>query len=100
MHKIISRHLAVIAVLAVVFIPGSGHQAIAAQYSTDQTSPEKMIVDLVIARPIGIAVTAIGTVFFIASLPFSALGGNTKEAARELVGFPAYFTFQRPLGHF
>jgi len=57
-----------------------------------------MMFDLVILRPLGLAGTAVGTVFFVASLPFSVLGGNTGEAAEKLVLEPAKFTFARPLG--
>jgi hypothetical protein len=39
-----------------------------------------------------------GTAFFIASIPFSALSGNANEAFHELVIDPARFTFKRPLG--
>lgn len=63
-----------------------------------QGSAEAMIGDLLILRPIGIAVTALGAAVFIVSLPFSVLGGNTKDAFHELVVDPARFTFNRPLG--
>jgi hypothetical protein len=32
------------------------------------------------------------------SLPFSAMGGNTKTAFNKMVADPAAFTFKRPLG--
>ena len=57
-----------------------------------------MIFDLVLLRPLGLAATVIGTAFFVVSLPFSALGGNTGEAAKKLVVEPAKYTFSRPLG--
>jgi hypothetical protein len=59
-----------------------------------------MIFDLVLARPLGIAATVVGWTTFIASLPFTALGGNVGEAAQKLVVAPAVFTFGRPLGRF
>jgi hypothetical protein len=40
-----------------------------------------------------------GSIAFVLSLPFSALGGNVGEAAEKLVVDPAMFTFARPLGH-
>jgi hypothetical protein len=40
-----------------------------------------------------------GSVVFVLSLPFSALGGNVGEAADKLVVDPARYTFVRPLGH-
>ena len=63
-------------------------------------SGEAMIADLVFVRPLGIVAVAVGSVFFIVSLPFSLLGGNSKEAATKLVYDPANFTFSRPLGDF
>ena len=57
-----------------------------------------MAADLVIARPLGLAATVLGTVVFVASLPFQALAGNVSDPARRLVVEPASFTFTRPLG--
>ena len=57
-----------------------------------------MMFDLVILRPLGLAATVIGTAFFVVSLPFSILGGNTGEAAKKLMVEPAKYTFTRPLG--
>lgn len=59
---------------------------------------ETMTADILVARPLGIAATAAGAVLFVISLPFSLLGGNTPQAAYELVGLPAQVTFARPLG--
>lgn len=68
------------------------------QVPRDQSTAEEMVVDLLLLRPLGLVATVVGTAFFIASLPFSALGGNTKEAFHRLVVDPARFTFNRPLG--
>jgi hypothetical protein len=57
-----------------------------------------MMFDLVILRPLGLAATVVGTAFFVVSLPFSILGGNTGEAAKKLMVEPAKYTFTRPLG--
>ena len=57
-----------------------------------------MIADFALVRPLGIVACVLGTGFFIVSLPFSALGGNTKEVGKKLVKEPAQFTFARPLG--
>ena len=56
--------------------------------------------DALIVRPLGICATILGVGLFVISLPFSALGGNVKEAGKKLVVAPAKFTFQRPLGEF
>jgi hypothetical protein len=51
-------------------------------------------------RSLGIAATAVGTVFYVLSLPFSLAGGNEAEARQKLMADPAGYTFMRPLGEF
>ena len=69
------------------------------QYVTgEDRNAVSMMFDLVVLRPLGLVATVVGTAFFIVSLPFSALGGNTGEAANKLVVAPAKYTFSRPLG--
>ena len=63
-------------------------------------SPEAMGVDFIAARPLGLVSTLGGTVVFLVSWPFSALGGNSAEAWNTLVVTPAEYTFHRPLGDF
>ena len=57
-----------------------------------------MVTDLVLVRPVMLAITAVGGVFYVASLPFSLLGGNAGQAADTLVVQPAANTFVRCLG--
>jgi len=59
-----------------------------------------MMGDLVVMRPLGIAATVVGSVFYVLSLPFSLAGGNEEEARQKLVKDPAGYTFTRPLGDF
>ena len=59
-----------------------------------------MMGDLVVMRPLGIAATAVGAVFYVLSLPFSLAGGNEPEARQKLMADPAGYTFSRPLGEF
>jgi hypothetical protein len=44
--------------------------------------------------------TAVGSVFYVISLPFSLLGANSGEAMGALIKDPAAYTFKRPLGEF
>ncbi|WP_271410130.1 multidrug transporter [Pseudomonas sp. Q1-7] len=67
-------------------------------YTADAPTGYRMAGDIVIARPLLLGATIIGTGLFIISLPFSALGGNVEEAAQELVVVPAKETFVRCLG--
>ena len=57
-----------------------------------------MIGDLLVVRPLGIVVTAVGSIAYVISLPFSLAGGNEEEARQKLVIEPAEYTFTRPLG--
>lgn len=59
-----------------------------------------MGVDALVVRPLGLVSTIGGSVLFILSSPFSAVGGNIDEAWDLLVAEPARYTFKRPLGHF
>lgn len=69
-------------------------------YREDRPSAAAMAVDAVAIRPLGVVATVLGTGLFVVSLPFSAIGGNTEEAAQTLIGEPAKVTFKRPLGEF
>lgn len=60
----------------------------------------QMIGDALVARPLGLCATIIGSVVFVVSLPFSASGGNVKPVFDRLMADPALFTFNRPLGQF
>lgn len=64
----------------------------------DEPTGGEMMLDAVVARPIGVATTVLGAAAFFVSLPFSALGGNVSEAAHKLVLEPGRETFVRCLG--
>jgi len=68
--------------------------------AVEKNSSEVMTVDIILVRPLGLVATLCGSVIFLVSSPFSAMGGNTQEAWDVLVAEPAEFTFKRPLGHF
>lgn len=72
--------------------------ALASGYVEDRPSPEAMLVDGVVVRPLGLGATVVGIATWIVTLPFSLLGGNVGEAADTLIVAPAEFTFRRPLG--
>lgn len=59
-----------------------------------------MAVDLILVRPLGIAATVIGTAGFLIALPFTVPTGSAGETAREWIGAPLEYTFNRPLGDF
>lgn len=57
-----------------------------------------MFGDAILARPLLFAITLGGTATFVASLPFTVMGGNVEEAAKTLVVGPAKSTFTRCMG--
>jgi hypothetical protein len=69
-----------------------------AQDVEEEPSPLAMAGDMLIARPIGVAITGVGLVLYVVSLPFSLAGGNAGEAGKALVVGPAEATFVRCLG--
>lgn len=72
--------------------------SMAAPSDDEGTTAAAMVVDAAVVRPVMFGVTVLGTVAFVVSLPFSALGGNVGEAAKTLVVTPAKTTFWRCLG--
>ncbi|MAA74296.1 MAG: multidrug transporter [Salinisphaeraceae bacterium] len=68
--------------------------------AADAPSATAMGMDVLLVRPLSLVATVAGTGLFIISLPFSALGRNTDEAAEQLILRPGKYTFVRPLGEF
>lgn len=66
--------------------------------ANERPSGSAMFTDAIVARPMLIVLTAVGTATFLVTLPFSALGGNVGEAAHMLVVGPAKAAFMRCLG--
>ncbi len=64
----------------------------------DAPTAGAMAADIIVARPLGVVFTIVGTTIFVVSLPFSALGGNVGAAAKALVVKPVQETFVRCLG--
>ena len=92
--------LAVFLMSALVFFHFAP-MASAEEYSEDLSDKGGyMVGDLLVIRPVGIVATAVGTVVYVISLPFSLAGGNEEEARQKLLIEPAEYTFTRPLGEF
>ena len=57
-----------------------------------------ILIDMAVARPIGMATIVAGTALFVIWLPFSLPSGNVKDSWNKLVVKPVKYTFKRPLG--
>jgi len=100
MQTLFKKIMIVFLVVAMISAP-FGTAAIAEDQTVKKdSSPEEMIVDGLVLRPLGIAATGLGIACFIVTLPFSIITGQTDEAAQKMIGNPAKFTFQRQLGDF
>jgi len=93
------KWITLVVVLAMIMVPlGAG--AASLETEDPQINAGSMVVDALVARPMGMVMTVAGLGMFIVSSPFSALGGNFCEAWDTLVIYPGKFTFVRPLGDF
>jgi hypothetical protein len=100
MRKIVKSCMVFGVVAALIAIP-LVNSALAQEYfKAKEYSGGAMMYDLVVVRPVGLVATAVGSVFWLLSLPFSASGDNYDAATKKLVKEPAAYTFKRPLGDF
>jgi len=100
MNKIAKQSAVLLLIITLVFIPFGTSALAQGQTLDEENSGALMTADLLLVRPLGIVATVLGFAVFIVSLPFSAIGGNTKQASQKLVKEPGDFTFKRPLGEF
>jgi hypothetical protein len=100
MNKITKQSTVLLLIITLVFIPFGTSVLAQGQTLDEENSGALMTADLLLVRPLGIVATVLGFAVFIVSLPFSAIGGNTKQASQKLVKEPGDFTFKRPLGEF
>lgn len=75
-------------------VEGSGDPV----YSIQNPTAFAMVGDLLIARPLLIVATVIGTGLFVIASPFAAAGGNLGATGKALVVGPAKAAFVRCLG--
>ncbi len=67
---------------------------------TDSDAGVAVVADTLVARPLCLATTVVGSAIFIISLPVAAASKSVKQTAHTLVVRPAKATFTRPLGDF
>jgi hypothetical protein len=72
----------------------------AARYHGMKPTAEGMFLDGLVARPVGLASTILGTGLFVVTLPFSIMGGNVEQARERFIDEPMAYTFRRCLGCF
>jgi uncharacterized membrane protein len=87
-------------IAALIAVPFATSALAQEYFETKEPGGGAMMYDMVVLRPVGAVATVVGSVFWLISLPFSALGDNYDTATKKLVKEPAGFTFKRPLGEF
>lgn len=86
--------------VSLLVIPfGSSAIAKSLQYPIENCG-ELMVADFLVVRPLQFVSLVTGTVFFVVTSPFSALGDNIDSAYKKMMVEPARMTFLRPLGVF
>jgi hypothetical protein len=100
MNGILKRMLILMTAAALVAVPCTTCLAQGLGLEKDDDLVAGKMASEVVVRPLGFAATVIGGAIFVVTLPFSALGGNTKPAYDYLLADPFKFTFARPLGEF
>jgi len=78
---------------SVLILPGLSH----AGRIDEPPTPAAMVADIMV-RPIMAGATVLGAGIFLATLPFSLMGGNAGQAGDVLVVQPFNATFLRCLG--
>lgn len=88
-----------LALVLCTFTPPVNRVAFAAQtVRGEEPNGFEMALDALVARPLMLGLTLVGSVAFVLSLPFSVPAGSVQEARRKMVVEPAIYTFKRPLG--
>jgi hypothetical protein len=57
-----------------------------------------VILDVLVLRPVGLAMCTLGLVAAVVALPFALPGDNVSKVYRHLIADPFEYTFKRPLG--
>lgn len=51
--------------------------------------------DIVVVRPVGLALTAVGSALYLVTIPVTVVSGDSEESAEILVKKPARMAFSR-----
>lgn len=100
MRNVVKSFMVLAVIAALICIPLTNSAVAEEYFKVEEPGGGAMIFDLVVIRPVGLVATAVGSVCWVLSLPFSASGDNVDAATLKLVKEPAAYTFKRPLGEF
>jgi hypothetical protein len=93
-NKKIKNTFLIFSLIMVFFLPQTGYS-----YAEEETpSGIAMTADLLIARPLLLGVTVVGSALYVLALPITLSTGTAGETGKTLVVGPAKATFWRCLG--
>lgn len=95
--------LAAIAMLVTVAVPAMAGEMLPPDPNqsgdfTSQYMGERVLVDVLVVRPVSFAASLIGLTGSIAAYPFGAMSNSCDRVSEELVQKPWAYTFTRPVG--
>jgi hypothetical protein len=61
----------------------------------DPVVHEWSVIDLFVARPLGVAAGIVGSAVFVVTLPFTIPSGGVRDAANMFIVQPFQFSFRR-----
>ena len=89
--------IAVLTLAALLTLPSASTYASETDYYAE-TGGTAIVLDVLLARPLGIASLAIGTAVFFIALPYTIPSWTIAKSADKLIAEPFKFTFLRPVG--
>ncbi len=89
--------IAILTLAALLTLPSAPMCASETNYY-EETGGTAIVLDVLLARPLGIASLAIGTAFFFLALPYTIPSWTIGKSADKLIAEPFKFTFLRPIG--
>ena len=100
MRNIVKSWVVFGVIAALIAVPFATSALAQEYFESKEPGGGAMIYDVLVVRPVGMVATAVGSLFWLVGLPFSASGDNVDTATEKLVKEPAKYTFDRPLGEF
>lgn len=94
LSDLFSKWITMLSLVLVLLAPQFAYS----QAVEEDPSAMAMAGDLILARPLLLGITVVGSVMYVIGLPFSLAGGNAVDSAKTLVVGPAKATFVRCLG--
>jgi hypothetical protein len=90
--------ITILSLAVLLTLPSASTHASDLSSDYEETNGTAIVLDVLIARPLGITSLAIGTVVFIVALPYTIPSWTIGRTADKLIADPFRFTFLRPVG--